>query len=133
MSHRSRRRRRPGRRPPDRLSPRFLSSPHRGFTGHGLGSSYRLLLPSLQGGEKRDFFNRVSGSLVAGFALGGAAVGYAWLGPLGAALGLGGGLMAGDSVAGRGRFFRLCRARHNRNYAHLRIMRSSGLYSAGVA
>ena len=106
MSHRSRRRRRPGRRPPDRLSPRFLPSPARGFTGHGLGSYYRLLMPSLQGREKREFFNRVSGSLVASLALGGAAVGYAWLGPLGALLGLGGGLMAGGSVAERGRFFR---------------------------
>ena len=106
MSHRSGRRRRPGRRPPDRLSRRFDSSPPRGFTGHGLGAAYRLLLPALQGHEKRAFFNRIAGGVVAGLALGGASVGYTWLGPLGAVLGFGGGLMAGGALAERGWFLR---------------------------
>src|SRR5207248_2756826 len=95
MSDRPRRRRRPGRRPPDRLSARFAPPPPRGFTGHGFGTYYNVLMPSLRGREKRAFFNKISGWLVAGFALGGVALGYAWLGPLGAAVGLGAGLMAG--------------------------------------
>jgi hypothetical protein len=106
MPHSNRRRRRPGRRPPNRLSKRFGSAPPRGFTGRGLGTYYRLLLPSLEGREKRMFFNRASGGLVAGIALGGAVVGYGLLGPLGAILGLGAGLMAGGSTAERGRFYR---------------------------
>ena len=91
MSQRDRRRRRPGRRPPDRLSRRFLSSLPQGFTGHGFGTHHRLLLPSLRGREKREFFNRISGGLVASFALGGVMFGYALLGPIGAFLGLGAG------------------------------------------
>ena len=104
--HRPRGRRRPGRRPPPRLSGRFSTPGPRGFTGHGLGSYYNLLMPSLQGREKREFFNAISGWLVAGIALGGAAVGLAWLGPLGAIIGLGGGLLAGGSYAAKGGFYR---------------------------
>ena len=52
------------------------------------------------------FFNHVSGGLVLGIALGAAVIGAAFFGPLGAFLGLGVGLMAGGSVAERGRFYR---------------------------
>ena len=101
-----RRRRRPGRRPPVRLSGRFSAPGPRGFTGHGLGAYYRLLMPALQGREKRAFFNRLSGVLVAAFALGGATLGFVWLGPLGVVLGLGAGLMAGASYADKGGYYR---------------------------
>ena len=96
------RRRRPGRRPPDRLAVRYSRPEPGGFTGHGLGAYYRLIMPALGGREKREFFNRVAGGLVAGVALGGAVLGFAWLGPLGAVVGL----MAGGSCAEKGRFYR---------------------------
>ena len=70
---RRRHRRRPGRRPPDRLSGRYSDPGPGGFTGHGFGAFYRVLMPSLRGPEKRAFFNRVSGGVVLGFAMGGAA------------------------------------------------------------
>jgi hypothetical protein len=105
-SHRPRGRRRPGRRPPNRLAGRYSRPNPKGFTGDGLGTYYNMLLPSLQGREKREFFNGVAGWLVAGIAVGGAALGFVCLGPLGAVLGLGGGLMAGGSFAERGRFYR---------------------------
>ena len=43
---------------------------------------------------------------VAGLALGGAVLGLCWLGPLGAILGLAGGLAAGGHAAVKGRFYR---------------------------
>ena len=93
-----RRRRRPGRRPPDRYSG--------GFTPPGLDSTYRAGMPYLAGRGKRAFFNGLSRWLLAGFGLGGAALGLCWLGPLGAILGLAGGLVAGGHVAVKGRFHR---------------------------
>ena len=101
-----RRRRRPGRRPPHRYSgPRGGPRPG-GFTAGALGPLYRVLLPGLRGGEKKRLFNEVSRALPLGLGLGGALLGYSWLGPLGAALGLGAGLAAGASAAEEGRFFR---------------------------
>ena len=101
-----RRRRRPGRRPPHHYSiPRGSPKPG-GFTAGALGSLYRVLLPGLRGPEKRRFFNELSRGLPLGFGMGGALLGYAWLGPVGAALGLGGGLAAGASFAEQQRFFR---------------------------
>jgi hypothetical protein len=95
--HPNRRRRRPGRRPPHRYS---------GFTPPGLDAFYRATMPGLAGPEKRDFFNGLSGWLVAGLGLGGAVVGLCWLGPLGAIVGLAAGLAAGGHAAVKGRFFR---------------------------
>jgi hypothetical protein len=63
-------------------------------------------MPTLRGREKRVFFNQLSGWMILGFALGGAMIGYAWLGPLGIVFGLGAGLMAGGSLAEKQRFFR---------------------------
>lgn len=63
-------------------------------------------MPGLTGREKREFFNELAGWLVAGVALGGAILGFALLGPLGAILGLGGGLLAGGWSAEKGRFYR---------------------------
>jgi hypothetical protein len=44
--------------------------------------------------------------MIGGFALGGAMLGYAWLGPLGVVVGLGAGIAAGGSIAEQGRFYR---------------------------
>jgi hypothetical protein len=44
--------------------------------------------------------------MVVGFGLAGAIQALAWLGPLGAILGLGGGLLAGGWLALKGRFLR---------------------------
>ena len=101
-----RRRRRPGRRPPNHYAGhRGLPRPG-GFTAGALGPLYRVLLPGLRGPEKKRLFNEVSRALPLGLGLGGALLGYAWLGPLGAALGLGGGLAAGASMAEGQGFYR---------------------------
>ena len=100
------RRRRPGRRPPDRYSGRHGPPQASGFTPAGLRTFYNVAMPGLRGCEKRAYFNEVSGWMVGGAALGGALLGYAWLGPLGAVLGLGAGLAAGGSAAENGRFHR---------------------------
>jgi len=102
----NRRRRRPGRRPPHRYADHGGPPRPGGFTAGALGPLYRVLLPGLRGGEKKRFFNGVSRGLPLGLGLGGAVLGYAWLGPLGAALGLGGGLAAGASFAESKRFYR---------------------------
>jgi hypothetical protein len=60
----------------------------------------------LQGSEKREFFNYISGSMILGCGFGGAMLGFAWFGVLGAVLGLGAGLAAGGSFAEKGRFYR---------------------------
>jgi len=63
-------------------------------------------MPGLQGREKRAFFNEISGWMIIGFALGGAMIGYSWLGPLGVIVGLGAGIAVGGSIAEKGRFYR---------------------------
>jgi len=98
--------RRPGRRPPHRYSGHGGSPKPGGFTAGPFGPLYRVLLPGLRGGEKKRYFNAVSRAVPLGLGVGGAVLGYAWLGPLGAALGLGGGLAAGASFAESQRFYR---------------------------
>jgi hypothetical protein len=100
------RRRRPGRRPPNRYSGRHGPPRPQGFTPAGLRTFYKVTMPDLRGRQKRAFFNEISGWLIGGIALGGAMVGYAWLGPLGAIIGLGAGIAAGGSIAENGRFYR---------------------------
>jgi hypothetical protein len=63
-------------------------------------------MPGLKGRARRAFFNDLSGWMVVGFGLVGAALAFAWLGPLGAILGLAGGLLAGGWSARKGRFYR---------------------------
>ena len=101
-----RRRRRPGRRPTHRYSGYRGAPRPGGYTAGVLGPLYHVLLPGLRGEEKKRFFNGVSRGLPLEMGLGGALLGYAWLGPLGAALGLGAGLAAGASVAEKQRFYR---------------------------
>jgi hypothetical protein len=100
------RRRRPGRRPPHRLSPRYAHPPGPGFTGHGFRTYYDLLLPGLRGREKRLFFNEACGGLLLGAALAGALGGLFLAGPLGALGGLGLGAALGGALAERGGFYR---------------------------
>jgi hypothetical protein len=63
-------------------------------------------MPTLRGREKRAFFNQISGWMILGFGLGGAMLGYAWLGTLGVIFGLGAGIMAGSSLPEKWRFYR---------------------------
>jgi hypothetical protein len=102
----NRRRRRPGRRPPNRYSGRLGPTQPQGFTPGGLRTFYKASMPTLRGVEKREFFNQISGGMILGFAMGGAMLGYAWLGPLGVVFGLGAGIAAGGSIAEKGRFYR---------------------------
>jgi hypothetical protein len=105
MTHRHRRRR-PGRRTPDRLSHRYKVPPRPGFTGYGLRPLYDLTLPGLRGREKRLFFNRACGGLLLGSSAAGAAAGHAAAGPVGAAVGLGLGAALGGWFAQRLGFYR---------------------------
>jgi hypothetical protein len=101
----NRRRRRPGRRPPNRY--RDAGKPRaQGFTAGPFGALYGATMPGLRGGEKRAFFNGVAGHLIIGFGVGGAITGGSIGGPLGALAGLGAGVAFGGVVAGRGRFHR---------------------------
>ncbi|WP_435011927.1 hypothetical protein P12x_006161 (plasmid) [Tundrisphaera lichenicola] len=100
------RRRRPGRRPPDRHSQRSGRPLPGGFTPPGLDPLYRIAMPGLTGDRKREYFNGLTGWLVAGIAPGMAILGFSLFGPLGAILGLGFGLVAGGWSAEKGRFYR---------------------------
>jgi hypothetical protein len=92
------RRRRPGRQP--RRSP-----PARGFTGPGGRQLFDAILP-MQGKERKRYFNQVSAWLVLGLGLGGAMVGCAWAGIVGAVLGFGAGVTTGGTFVERQRFYR---------------------------
>lgn len=100
------RRRRPGRRPPNRHrgdgAPR---PPRHGFTGPGLRSVYNMFMP-LRGREKRSYLNRAAGIIALTVAYVGAVLGYGWFGPLGAVVGFVSGLAAGCSFLERRRFYR---------------------------
>ena len=100
------RRRRPGRRPPNRYSGRYGSAQPQGFTPTGFRTFYNLFMPGLQGREKREYFNQVSAWMVGSFALVGAMFGYDWFGPVGVIFGLGAGIAAGSSIAQKKRFYR---------------------------
>ena len=99
-------RRRPGRRPPNRHSGANGPARPAGFTPPGLDAVYRLLMPTLRGPAKRAYFNGLSDRMVVGFGLAGAILALAWLGPVGAIMGLGGGLLAGGWFARKERFHR---------------------------
>src|SRR4051812_47592583 len=96
-----RRRRRPGRRPPNRFK-HTAEARARGFTAGPFGAFYAATLPGLRGAEKRTFFNGVAGHIVAGFAAGGAITDGSIGGPLGAFAGLAAGAALGGAVAVRG-------------------------------
>ena len=100
------RRRRPGRRPPHRYSGGPGPPGPAGFTGPGFRQAWSWLLPGLGGPRRSAYFNEVSGGIVLAGGLCGLVLGLAWLGPIGAILGLGAGVAAGGSFAGSGRFYR---------------------------
>ena len=102
-----RRRYRPGRPPPYRYTGGPGPPRPQGFTPAGYRVLYDLMLPTLQGRQKRLFFNKVSGGMVLGLGLGGAVAGFAWAGLVGAVIGLGAGLALGGAFVERGRFYRL--------------------------
>jgi hypothetical protein len=60
----------------------------------------------VRGRKKRELFNTVSGTIVLGCGLTGAAIGFSWLGVVGGLVGLGAGIAAGGRIAERGRFYR---------------------------
>ncbi len=69
------RRRRPGRRPPNRYNGGAAPRPARhGFTGPGLLATYDKFLP-LRGRQKRSYFNRAAAVLALAAGCGGAALG----------------------------------------------------------
>jgi hypothetical protein len=79
--------------------------PARGFTGPGGRQLFDAIL-SMQGQERKRYFNQVSAWLVLGLSIGGAMVGYAWAGIVGAVLGFGAGVTAGGTFVERQRFYR---------------------------
>jgi hypothetical protein len=79
--------------------------PPRGFTGPGFGELYRVVLP-MRGAEKRRLFNAMGRWALAGAGAACGALGYGAAGPLGAAVGLGMGLLAGARYLVRNRFHR---------------------------
>ncbi len=76
-----------------------------GFTGPGLRELYNVVLP-FHGADKRRFFNQLSDRLVVMLGVAAAVVGYGAGGLLGAAIGLGFGLVGAARAMARGRFRR---------------------------
>ena len=101
-----RRRLTPGRHPPNRFRGPGGKPRPGGFTSHGMGAFYNLLMPGLQGPAKKAFFNQISTWLLGGIALSGAMIGLAALGPLGAILGLGAAIIGGSWYVKDQRFYR---------------------------
>ena len=101
-----RRRRRPGRRPPNRYSGGHGPPRPAGFTGPGFRQLHRWILPGLEGAEKKRYFNAVCGGIVLAAGICGLLLGLVWFGWIGAILGLGGGVAAGGSFAESRRFYR---------------------------
>jgi hypothetical protein len=99
-----RRRRRPRRRLRYRgsgLPPRSHS-----FQDFGLKFVYDLFLPTLRGRDRRRFFNRGAEWMALVFGALGALLGFGMLGPLGAFLGLGAGMVLAANFLVRNRYYR---------------------------
>jgi hypothetical protein len=71
-----------------------------------LGHFWSWLLPSLQGQERRLFFNELSSTIVVSFGIVGALLGFELAGLFGVLLGFGGGAAAGAAFAVKCRFYR---------------------------
>jgi hypothetical protein len=67
---------------------------------------YSIMLPGLGGREMRQYFNQIALGMIVPLAIGGAMLGYAWLGPLGMIFGAGAGIAVGVAVVEKGGFYR---------------------------
>jgi hypothetical protein len=99
------RRRRPGRRTPNRRGTRH-GPPPAGFTGPGFRQLHRAMLPGLDGPARRRHFNALSGVIVLAAGLGGLVFGLICFGPIGAILGPGAGIAVAGSFVESQRFYR---------------------------
>jgi hypothetical protein len=99
-----RRRRRPGR----RLRYRGSGLPPRSRSFHNLGlrAFYDVLFPHIQGRDRRQFFNGLSGWLALWFGVLGAVLGWGMAGPFGVVIGFGAGLTLGANFLTGNRYFR---------------------------
>jgi hypothetical protein len=100
------RRRRPGRRPPDRYSGKHARARPNGFTGPGFRQLHQCILPRLKGAAKKSYFNELSRGIIAVAGICGAVFGLVCFGWLGAILGLGGAIAAAGSFVQSERFYR---------------------------
>jgi hypothetical protein len=71
-----------------------------------MGHFWSWLLPSLQGRDRRLFFNELSSSIVLSSGIVGAFLGFELAGLFGALVGFGGGAAAGAAFAVKCRFYR---------------------------
>ena len=102
------RRRRPGRRPPDRRSARLRAHPPpapRGFSAPGWRQFYGSFLP-FGGRTKRLYFNKVSAVVVLSSGAGGAVAGFGVAGAFGALVGFALGVVAAGRWVERGGYYR---------------------------
>jgi hypothetical protein len=106
MSRRPSHRRWPGRRPPNQYKGGHGPPSPAGFTGPGFRQAYRVILPGLEGPAMKQHFNEISSWMVVAAGACGAILGLGWLGPLGAIVGLGAGVVAGGSFVRSNRFHR---------------------------
>ena len=83
----NRRRKRPGGRPPHRYRGGAPPVRPNSFQDFGLRHIYDLILPGVRGGQRRKFFNWVSGWTILGMGLFGALVRSGFGGPGGAIVG----------------------------------------------
>jgi hypothetical protein len=83
------------------LAPRSHS-----YHDFGLKHLYDLILPGIRGGDRRRFFNGVSGVLSLWFGVLGAVLGFGIAGPLGIFLGWGAGLALGAGFLSRKGYYR---------------------------
>jgi hypothetical protein len=76
------------------------------YQAFGLRYLHDLVLPGIRGGDRRRFFNDVSGGLAVWFGVLGAAIGWGMIGPFGVLLGFGAGVVFGAGYLTRNRYFR---------------------------
>jgi hypothetical protein len=67
---------------------------------------YDLLIPTIRGRDRRQFFNSVSGVMPLWFGVLGALLGWGMRGPQGVILGLGAGVVFGDRFLTKNRYYR---------------------------
>jgi hypothetical protein len=76
------------------------------YQDFGLKHLYDLILPGIRGGDRRRFFNGVSGGVALWFGVLGALLGWGMLGPLGVIFGFGAGVTLGAGFLSKHRYYR---------------------------